>query len=71
MSGYRTRFFVKPGITGLAQCKGFRGEITNPMLLKGRVDLDIKYITQWSIWLDLQIALKTALQILFSPPTAY
>lgn len=71
MKGYRTRFFVKPGITGLAQCNGLRGEITDPQLLENRIKLDVSYVTQWSIWLDLQITLKTARQILFPPKSAY
>ena len=71
MKGYRTRFFVKPGITGLAQCNGLRGEITDPQLLESRIKLDVNYVTQWSIWLDLQITLKTARQVLFPPKSAY
>lgn len=71
MKGYRTRFFVKPGITGLAQCNGFRGEITDPQLLEGRIRLDVDYVTEWSIWLDLQITFKTAWQMVFPPKTAY
>lgn len=69
--GYRTRFFVKPGITGLAQCSGLRGEITDPQLLGGRIKLDVHYITEWSIWLDLQITLKTAWVVFFPHKTAY
>jgi len=71
LRGYRTRFFVKPGITGLAQCSGFRGEITDPALLESRIRLDVDYITRWSIWLDLQITLKTAWQVTFPPKSAY
>jgi putative colanic acid biosynthesis UDP-glucose lipid carrier transferase len=71
VKGYSTRFFVKPGITGLAQCNGLRGEITNPQLLANRIKMDVSYVTQWSIWLDLQITLKTALHMLFPPKSAY
>ena len=71
MEGYRTRFYVKPGITGLAQCSGFRGEITDRALLEKRVQLDVTYVAQWSIWLDLVIMAKTARQVLFPPKTAY
>ncbi len=71
MSAYRTRFFAKPGITGLAQCNGFRGEITEPALLQGRIELDLQYIATWSIWLDIQITFKTAKQIIFPPKSAY
>ena len=68
---YRTRFLVKPGITGLAQIRGFRGEITDPLLLRQRIREDLIYITGWSIWLDLQITVQTARQVLFPPKTAY
>jgi len=71
MEGYRTRFFVKPGITGLAQSRGFRGEITDPALLQKRIELDVTYVSGWSIWLDLQIILRTAREIIFPPKTAY
>ena len=68
---YRTRHFTKPGITGLAQTRGFRGEITDPQLLQQRVENDLLYIANWSIWLDLQITLKTAWQVVRAPKTAY
>jgi exopolysaccharide biosynthesis polyprenyl glycosylphosphotransferase len=71
MNAYRTRFFAKPGITGLAQCNGFRGEITDPSLLQKRIELDLEYIATWSIWLDIQITFKTARQIIFPPKSAY
>lgn len=69
--GYRTRFIVKPGITGLAQCRGFRGEITDQVLLEKRVSTDLEYISSWSIWLDLQIVLLTAWQVINPPKSAY
>ncbi|MDP3071484.1 MAG: exopolysaccharide biosynthesis polyprenyl glycosylphosphotransferase [Opitutaceae bacterium] len=68
---YRTRHFAKPGITGLAQTRGFRGEITNPSLLEQRVQSDIYYIANWSFWLDVQITLKTVWQVIRPPKTAY
>jgi exopolysaccharide biosynthesis polyprenyl glycosylphosphotransferase len=69
--GYRTRHFAKPGITGLAQIRGFRGEITDPALLRQRVQNDIDYIANWSIWLDLQITIKTVWHVWSPPKTAY
>lgn len=69
--GYRTRHFAKPGITGLAQTRGYRGEITEPVLLQKRVLNDLYYISHWSIWLDLQITVKTAWQVLFPHKAAY
>ena len=67
---YRTRHLVKPGITGLAQVRGYRGEISDPQLLRHRVQLDIYYITHGSVWLDLQITLQTFWQIFFPPKSA-
>jgi lipopolysaccharide/colanic/teichoic acid biosynthesis glycosyltransferase len=69
--GYRSRFLVKPGITGLAQCHGFRGEITEIRMIWERVHYDLEYITRWSIWLDVQIMFRTAWQIIFPPKSAY
>lgn len=68
---YKGRHFVKPGITGLAQCKGFRGEVTELHLIEERVRYDLDYIRRWSFWLDLWILLKTAVQIIKPPKTAY
>lgn len=68
---YRTRALVKPGITGLAQTSGFRGEVSDHETLRRRVELDIRYITSWSIWLDMGIILRTAWQVVFPPKTAY
>jgi exopolysaccharide biosynthesis polyprenyl glycosylphosphotransferase len=68
--GYRTRHLVKPGITGLAQSLGFRGEILEQEMLRRRVYWDVYYITHWSVWLDLQITLRTLWQIVQPPPTA-
>ena len=68
---YRTRALVKPGITGLAQTSGFRGEIVDPAMLRRRVEMDLRYITSWSVWLDLEITMKTLWQVFFPPKTAY
>jgi exopolysaccharide biosynthesis polyprenyl glycosylphosphotransferase len=68
---YRTRHFVKPGITGLAQCKGFRGEVTELALIEERVRYDLEYIRSWSFWLDIWILAKTAVQVIIPPKSAY
>ena len=68
---YRRRHFVKPGITGLAQSKGFRGEIFSNALLQRRLHYDKVYVMQWSLLMDLKIILQTARQILFPPRAAY
>jgi lipopolysaccharide/colanic/teichoic acid biosynthesis glycosyltransferase len=67
---YRSRQLVKPGITGLAQTRGLRGEITDPQMLHRRVQLDIHYITHWSIWLDVHITHKTLQHVVLPPKTA-
>lgn len=59
VKGYAGRHRVKPGITGLAQVKGLRGEIRTPERAKRRVELDQQYINQWSVWLDLWILVLT------------
>ncbi len=56
---YAARHRVKPGITGLAQVNGLRGELDSAEKLRRRVDYDIEYIDRWSIWLDIEILLKT------------
>lgn len=68
---YRSKHWVKPGITGLAQSEGFRGEIHTPEQLQERIRLDLYYITHWSVGLDVQITLKTAGQIFRPPASAY
>ena len=68
---YRTRHFVKPGITGLAQCKGYGGEVTKLSLIEERVYYDLQYIRGWSIWLDIWILAKTCVQLFKPPKSAY
>ncbi len=68
---YRNRHFIKPGITGLAQIRGFRGEVTDSELIAERVRYDLEYISRWSIWLDIGIILKTVLHMIRPPKTAY
>jgi Undecaprenyl-phosphate glucose phosphotransferase len=58
---YARRHNVKPGITGWAQVHGFRGEISSDEKLAGRVERDLYYIDNWSLWLDIKILLLTLL----------
>ncbi len=67
---YRIRYFVKPGITGLAQSRGLRGEIRTPESISQRVQLDLIYIHSWSVWLDLAIIARTTRQMIAPPATA-
>ena len=67
---YRVRHFVKPGVTGPAQCRGLRGEFTDPQLIERRIELDFNYVGSWSIWLDVEILFRTIGQVLFPPKSA-
>ncbi|WP_346881393.1 undecaprenyl-phosphate glucose phosphotransferase [uncultured Algibacter sp.] len=68
---YLVRHFVKPGITGLAQIRGYRGEINKPSDISNRVRLDILYVEKWSLLLDLKIIYKTVLNSLMGEENAY
>ncbi|EOZ92010.1 glycosyltransferase [Indibacter alkaliphilus LW1] len=68
---YNSRHKIKPGITGLAQVKGFRGEIENAFQIRSRVRLDFFYIQKWSIWLDLSICVRTVYELLLNRENAY
>jgi putative colanic acid biosynthesis UDP-glucose lipid carrier transferase len=57
--GYMIRHKVKPGITGLAQVNGLRGETDTVEKMQKRVEYDLAYLRNWSLLLDLQIILKT------------
>jgi undecaprenyl-phosphate galactose phosphotransferase/putative colanic acid biosynthesis UDP-glucose lipid carrier transferase len=67
ISDYAFRHHVKPGITGLAQVAGLRGETKQLDQMKRRIDLDIKYVDNWSLWLDLQILGRTFFAVISSP----
>lgn len=67
---YMLRHKVKPGITGLAQVNGYRGETDTLEKMQKRVEFDIKYIQSWSTWLDLKIIFKTVFKG-FTGKTAY
>jgi putative colanic acid biosynthesis UDP-glucose lipid carrier transferase len=56
---YVTRHRIKPGMTGLAQVKGFRGETETIEKMAQRVELDLEYINNWSVGLDLWILVRT------------
>lgn len=58
---YMIRHFVKPGLTGWAQVNGFRGEIRDNEFLQKRIEYDIWYMENWSLWFDMRIILLTIL----------
>jgi putative colanic acid biosynthesis UDP-glucose lipid carrier transferase len=62
--GYMIRHKVRPGITGLAQVNGYRGETETVDKMKARIEYDLMYLRNWSLLLDLQIILKTVVVVL-------
>jgi len=70
IEGYMLRHKVKPGITGLAQVNGCRGETETLEKMENRVLYDHQYIREWTIWLDLKIMFQT-LSVVFKQENAY
>jgi len=68
---YMVRHFVKPGITGLAQVKGYRGEIETDEDIIKRVKYDIFYLENWSFVLDINIIIRTVVNIFQGEEKAY
>lgn len=68
---FMVRHFVKPGITGLAQVRGYRGEIEKDADIQNRIKFDIFYIENWSMFLDLKIIVQTVLNIFRKEEKAY
>lgn len=68
---YLKRHIVKPGITGLAQVSGYRGEVKKKSDIKNRVRLDIFYIENWSFFLDIKIIIQTISNIFKGEEKAY
>lgn len=71
VNDYLKRHIVKPGITGLAQISGYRGEVKRKSDIKNRVRLDIFYIENWSFFLDIKIIIQTVLNVFKGDETAY
>jgi putative colanic acid biosynthesis UDP-glucose lipid carrier transferase len=65
------RHYIKPGITGLAQCMGYRGETKNLSDMENRVRLDRYYIENWTFWLDIKIIFLTVVSLLRGSDKAY
>ncbi len=68
---FMSRHYVKPGITGLAQVKGYRGEVKTDEDIINRIKYDLYYIENWSFWLDVKIILFTVLKIAQGDDKAY
>ena len=69
--GFKLRALIKPGITGLAQVEGFRGEVKELAHLTNRLRSDIYYLENWSLSLEWKIIAKTARQLVSPPRSAY
>jgi polysaccharide biosynthesis protein PslA len=67
---YAARHCVRPGITGLAQVRGWRGATETEQMLLRRVESDLEYIDTWSLWLDIGILARTVVS-LFAARNAY
>jgi len=61
---------VKPGITGWAQVNGLRGETESIEKMRTRVEYDLEYLRNWSLWLDTKIILRT-IRLVFFDRSAY
>ena len=64
INGYMIRHKVRPGITGWAQVNGLRGETSTVDKMQRRIQYDIDYLKNWSLWLDLKIIARTALTVI-------
>ena len=71
ISKYMVRHLVKPGVTGLAQVKGYRGEIQTHHDIVNRTKYDVFYIENWSMLLDLNIIIGTILNVFRGDEKAY
>jgi len=71
VENYMLRHVVKPGITGWAQVNGSRGETKMPGSMQHRVNFDLYYIHRWTFWLDSQIILQTAINVVRGDQNAY
>jgi putative colanic acid biosynthesis UDP-glucose lipid carrier transferase len=71
ISGYMIRHKVRPGITGLAQVNGLRGETESLEKMRDRVGFDLEYLRYWSPWLDVKIIFKTIIEVVRGGKNAY
>jgi len=71
ISQYMVRQFLKPGITGWAQVNGYRGETKVLQQMKGRVEYDLWYMENWSVWLDIKIMFMTIYNVFRGEENAF
>ncbi|WP_020529908.1 undecaprenyl-phosphate glucose phosphotransferase [Flexithrix dorotheae] len=68
---YMVRHLIKPGITGWAQVNGYRGNTANKFLMEKRVEHDMWYLENWSLWLDIKITFLTTWNVFKGEKNAY
>ena len=68
---YGSRRYVKPGVTGLAQVEGYRGEVKGSKDVRGRARYDLFYVKHWCLGLDFRLAMQTVLHLIKPPAKAY
>jgi putative colanic acid biosynthesis UDP-glucose lipid carrier transferase len=71
VDNYMLRHLVIPGISGLAQVNGCRGETKTTEEMQRRINFDLYYIHRWSFWLDIQIIIQTVVNIFRGDQNAY
>ena len=65
IDNYMNRYQVKPGITGLAQISGWRGETDTLYKMEKRIECDLKYISKWNVLTDIKIIFQTVFKIIY------
>ena len=68
---YMVRHMIKPGITGLAQVSGYRGQTEELWQMEKRVEYDVMYIENWSFWLDIKIIFRTVINAIQGEKNAF
>ena len=68
---YMVRHIMKPGITGLAQVSGYRGQTEELWQMQKRVEYDVTYIENWSLWLDVKIIIRTIVNAILGEKNAF
>ena len=71
VDNYMLRHLVLPGISGLAQVNGCRGETKTTEEMQKRINFDLYYIHRWNFWLDIQIIIQTVVNIVRGDQNAY
>jgi exopolysaccharide biosynthesis polyprenyl glycosylphosphotransferase len=71
ISNYMLRHLIKPGVTGLAQAKGYRGQTNDNYSMRNRVRVDILYIERWSFFLDIKVIGLTLINMMRGQDNAY